>query len=270
MAIQKYSKDDADKCYASIFDPKNAVITLAGNISTERVTTACGKIYKSIAGKKNDFKDVRQKTELNNYGKVIHAELDNPQTTILFALPGTLRTSADRFATGLANVFFGAGGFISRLPKRLRDRDGLVYRIDSSIVDKDLQSYVSVIAKTRPENTADVIKAVKEECRILFEKGLTQEELSTCKTYIYAAVDLVSNADKVRFVSNCRAANVPLEGVNGYLRGYFDLTLDDVNTAIKKVFDPNKVVSISCGKSNQESTSEKRNEAKKENEEEKK
>jgi zinc protease len=227
-------------------------------------------MHKSIAGKKNDFKDEQQETDLKNYGKIVHVELDNPQSTILIALPGISRASDKKFAVRLANLVFGGCGFSSRLLKRLRDVDGLVYRIHTAIVDKDLQSYVNVSAKTRPENTANAIKAIKEECKTLLEKGVNQNELDAVKTYVYATGDLVSNADKVQFVSRCRTDNVPLEDVNGYLGGFFNPTLDDVNTALKEVFDPEKMVIAGCGKSGREEVPIKPNDKKKINEEEKK
>jgi predicted Zn-dependent peptidase len=269
-AIQKYSKSDADKCYASIFNPKNAIITFTGNIDSMLVTAACEKLYKATVNKNNDFKDGQQRTDLKNYGKVAHVELDNPQATILIALNGISRTSANRFASKLANIGFGGCGFSSRLQKRLRDKDGLVYRINTGIVDRDLQSYVVVTAKTRPENVTKAIKAIKEECREFFENGLTQKELDAFKTYICADGDLVSNADKALFANQCRVDNVPLKDINSYLQNYFDLKLEEVNTAIKAIFNPNKSIVVSCGKSNQKSSPVKCDEEEKGDEEEKK
>ncbi|MDR1288981.1 MAG: insulinase family protein [Holosporales bacterium] len=270
-AIKKYSKDDADKCYASIFNPKNAVITIAGNIDPERVTNICGKIYNSIAGKKNDFKDGQQRTDLKNYGKVAHVELDNAQATVLVAFPGVLRTDPNRFAARLANTGVGGCSFVSRLVKRLRDVDGLVYRTGSQIVNNDLQSYVVVNADTRPENISNAIRAIKDVCKELCAKGFTQEELDELKTFVYANGDLISNAEKVSFVSSCRIDGTPLNEVNSYSQNYFNLKLEDVNAAIRLIFDPDKSVTVSCGvAANREEVPVKPNDSGKVNEEEKK
>ncbi|MDR1476059.1 MAG: insulinase family protein [Holosporales bacterium] len=246
-AVQKYTKADADKCYASIFDSKNALIVLVGNIDTTRIIDAFNKIYESTTNKTNDFKDGQQQTELLNYGTVAHVELDNPQSSVVIAFPGILKNSAEKFAAKMANIALGGCGFSSRLQKSLRDVDGLVYRINSSINDGDLQSVACISAKMRPENVEKAIELVKEVCQKFYDKGLTQEELDAFKIYVYANNDLPSNGDKLEFVSTCRSNSVLVNEVNGYYGHYYKLSLNEVNTTLKKVFDPAKVVVVSCG-----------------------
>ena len=247
--LPTYTKDDIDNCYKKLFNPKNAIITAAGNIDEKQLVAGLDKIYKSISHRSNNFKDVVQKTELNEPGKSVHVELDNPQSSIRFALPGVLKNDPERFAVRLADIAFGVSGFNSRLLKNIRDENGLVYRISSSINNDDMISYIRGVADTRPENVEKVIEKVKSECQKFYEKGISKEELKLFKTYIFAENVLGTTPETLAFVESCRENGVSFENINGYLSNYFNLTVEEVNNAIKKVFDPKKLIFVDCGKS---------------------
>lgn len=246
--LPTYTKEDIDSCYKKLFVPMDAVITAGGNIDEKHLISGLDKIYKSLSHKSNDFKPVIQKTEINEVGKVAHIELDNPQSSVVFALPGVLKNDPERFAVRLANIAFGISGFNSRLVKNVRDDNGLVYRISSFINDSDLSSYIRGVADTRPENVSKVIEKIKSECQKFYEKGISKEELKLFKTYIFAGHVLGTTAETLAFIDSCREDGIALENVSNYLNNYFSLTLSDVNNAIKKVFDPKKLIFVDCGK----------------------
>jgi zinc protease len=248
-AIQKYTKADADRCYASIFSPADALITFVGNVNGEKVKQAFERIYKAIANKKNKFIDGQQRIDLGDVeGEVASVNLDTPQSSVLIELPGVSRTSREKFFIKLANIVLGANGVSSRLCKAIREKDGLVYSVSSKVISADLQACVLIEADTRPENVDKVIAAVKTEIKEMHKNGLTQDELTLAKTIIFTKNALPSSEDKKNFVSRCRLDGVKIEEVNSYQKHYFDCTLDEVNVAIKKVFDSSRAVVTSCGK----------------------
>ena len=113
----------------------------------------------------------------------------------------------------------------------------------------DLQSIITGSADTRPENVAKVIALVKEEIKKLADKGITQEELDRFKICKFAQTVFDTNGTTLAFVSSLRTVGIKSEGVNTYLRdSYQSLTLDEVNIAIKKVYDPDKILFVTCGK----------------------
>ena len=247
--VPLYTKQDCDMCYASIFSSKDAVITVAGNVTKEEVAENFDSLLKAISFKKNDFKEVSQRAGIQHQDKVVHVEIDNPHATVLFALPGFLRTTPERFAMRFANIAFGGCPFLARLFKAVRDKNGLVYGVYSNPDELDMQSYIFGAAATRPENIDSVITKIKEECAKFFEKGITKEELESFKTYIYASNVLDDTESVVNFVFNRRDDNIKLENINSYLNNYYNLTLEDVNKSIKKIFDPKNLIFITSGKS---------------------
>ncbi|MDR0744676.1 MAG: insulinase family protein [Holosporales bacterium] len=248
-AVSNYTKADIDKAYSIIFNPNDAEITIAGSIDEKTLIDNFNKIHKSISQKQHQFADGSQKADLSKKGAHEHVELNNPQSTVVFALPGILRTAPEKFALRLAVTAFGVPGFNSRLLKNVRDKRGLVYRINARPKDLDLQNCILGTADARPQNIKKVIKAIKEECKEFFEKGITKEELDLFKLHTFANNVLDTTEAILHFVCMCRFDGMKVENINKYLNNFYKLDVEEINAAIKKVFNPDNLVIVDCGKS---------------------
>ena len=271
--VQQYnSKYIIEYCYNKIFNPENAVITVVGNIKDNKeqykesnndylfesdIINGFNKLHDSLLtkinkyNKNNPFDSGQQMTELEkcetNYE---HVRLDNPQSVVAFALPGVARSDNDKIAIRAANNIFGRGGLGSRLFKTVRDQKGLVYYISTRILDMDLQSVLVGLAATRPDNVQKVIDEVKNQVTILNNNGISEEELKDFKVNRYAGHIFATSMSLLNFIVGLRNDGVKIKDINDYLYKYLNLTISDVNRALKKVFDPNKIVFVSCGMTN--------------------
>ncbi len=248
-AIPTYTRNDVIKCYKTLFDPRNAEITVVGNISIELLTTELNKVFASIKNRHNDFKGGEQKTALKTeQSKYEHVELDNPNTTICFALPGVTLTDEDRFAIYTANRIWGNNGLTSRLFRDIRETQHLVYGIRTSIDINDLQVYLYGWAKTSPQYIQAVIAGIVKQLQDLHDKGITEKELSDDKVGIVSSYVLDCPAAILSYVVGRRSQGATISTINEHFEKYSKLTIEDVNKALKKVFDPSKIVVVSCGK----------------------
>ena len=247
-SIKKYTKVDIKNCYRKLFDPGNAVITVVNNLHFDHLTTGINKIYDAIKDKKNDFQSGTQTTTLEKSEKVAHMELDNPQSTVLFALPGVLRNDKDKIAIRAASQIFGGGNFDTRLIKSVRVKKGLVYFIYNTFSNNDLQSVLIGTAKTQPENTSKVIEEVKAQCKQLYNDGITEEEFNEFKISKISSHVFKDTGEVLNFVVSRRNDGIELNKINDLLDEYLSLNLDDINRALKKVYNPDNLVFVSCGK----------------------
>ena len=246
-SIQKYTRQDLIDCYKKLFNSDDAIITATGDFSPDKFVEYINKIYDAIKDRKTEFKSGKQINTINSNDKCEYVELENPQAVVMFALPGVLKDDKDKIAIRAASKMFGGGGFNARLMKSVRVEKGLVYGIYNSLVNNDLQAYLKGTARTRPENVKDVINEIKLQCKKLYEKGFTDEELKEFKTKT-ASQYVFSNAHEiVAFVASQREDGVKLEDINKYLDKYLGLTLEDINKALKKIYDPSKLVFVSVG-----------------------
>lgn len=249
-ALPDYKREDVLKCYNQLFAMKNAEVTIVSNLSADEINNGFDKIFQILKSKKNGFEDIDNKYDINIKPGKTHVELDNPQSSVLFILPGVDKKSKDYFAVSIANSIFGEVGLISRLAKSVRDNNGLVYRIQSNINCLDGCSYILGNADTRPENVENVIQKVKAEYKRFYEEGITEKEFEMAKTRKFSQNIFDSNSSILGFILRIRDLGLDdINKVNGYLNNYQNLTVQDINAVIKKVFNPENLLFIDCGKS---------------------
>lgn len=249
-SLPNYNREDVLKCYNQLFTRKNAEITIVSNLTDTEIQKGFSKILNSLNVKKNNFHKIESQNSFNIRPGLNHVELDNPQSSVFFVLPGINKNSKDYFAASIANSIFGEVGLISRLSKSVRDKSGLVYRIQSNLNSFDLCSYVLGNSDTRPENVNNVIKMIKNECKKIYEKGITQEELDSAKAKKFSQNIFDSNSSILNFILRIRNMKiVKIKEVNTILDNYKNLSLDDINKIIKKIFNSENLMFVDCGKS---------------------
>jgi len=87
----------------------------------------------------------------------------------------------------MANYLFGGGGLTSRLPDRVRNREGLSYSVGSSFtapVEGDAALF-SVSAIANPTNTPKVEASFVDELTRTLRDGFTAAELASAKKAIH-------------------------------------------------------------------------------------
>jgi zinc protease len=249
--IPTYTRDDVVKCYSSVFIPADAEITVVSSMSDDQIIGIFDRIHTAIKNRKNDFKDAgEQETELNSPGATEHVELDNPQTAIIFALPGVQRKSPKIYAAIAATEIFGRPGTIlSRLAECVREK-GFVYRIKASLFSSGgLHSVTVGRCDTRPENVQEVVTLIRSECEKMKSNGVTREELNRFKHWKFASCILNSSAEMLEFVGSVRTYGIGVEEVNTFLHSFANLTVEEVNAAAKEIFQPEKMIVVDCGQS---------------------
>lgn len=245
------TKANIDTIYKSLFNPKDLEITIVSSLDQEKLKANFSKLIFTLQKTKTakEFKKVNQRTTFAKRGCHEHVELDNPQSCVLFALPGVLWRSPEIHAAMIATAVFGSTGMVSRLATVARDKAGLVYGIFAGMLNFDMQSYIDGRAATRPENVREMIETVKEECKKLRDGGITRDELELFKVRIFADGTYDGNRSILEFVAGLRNQGIPIDGINTYFDNFKRLTVKDVNAVIKKLFDPESIIFVDCGKS---------------------
>ncbi|MDR1652832.1 MAG: insulinase family protein [Prevotellaceae bacterium] len=246
--IDKYTRNDVIKAYNTLFDPRNAYVIVAGNISEEEVTLAFEKLFATLKmHKSNAFDKVEQKTEMLKHGEIVHINHDIPQTIVRFSHPGVKNDSEDWFAATVVALALG-DGMKSRLFIELREKHSLVYDVVAGMAESDMLCLIEGTAGTDPQNVDELITRIKNVFRELADKGVTQEELDFKKNLIAESENLSSAPKVVSFLSVCRHRKVPLSKVNGYRRNFYNLKLEDVNSVARRLLDPNKLTFVAIGR----------------------
>lgn len=157
----------------------------------------------------------------------------------------------DFAALELGVFILGSGSLSSRLGDRVRQQEGLSYGIASRISAraKDTRVDFMVYAITNPAMKDRLMRVIREELDLILEKGITENELAEAKiAYL--------QANRVRRSSDGALVGELLSTMfnERTMKYYADLeanisaaTVEDVNAALRKYLDPERLVIAVAG-----------------------
>ncbi|MBF6598372.1 MAG: insulinase family protein [Fermentimonas sp.] len=87
----------------------------------------------------------------------------------------------DRYAVYLLNSILGGGSLNSRLSRSLREKNGLVYNIESNISLYSDTGFYSIYFACDPKNRDKCLKLIKKEIKGIMDKELTPMQLTVAK-----------------------------------------------------------------------------------------
>ena len=172
-----------------------------------------------------------------------------PQTSLLSILPGPKRDDPDFWSVLVLNQVFGGGTFTSRLKMDLRETRGMVYSTGSSLSIGGLRPLWSASAAFAPHRSGEAVTAITDQWRSLREGGITQAELDSARDYLLGALalSLDSTPAMADFIAGLQQDNLPATYFTDREAALRALTLDQVNAAVKRWVDPEKLVTIIAG-----------------------
>jgi zinc protease len=175
--------------------------------------------------------------------------MDVPQPTVIFGMPGFLRTDRDFIPGYVANYIVGGGGFSSRLTDQVREQRGLTYDISTSLNDYRRAGVVIGEVATKRGSVRQTIDVIRATLRDFVANGPTDKELADAKTYLTGSFPLAfsSNVDIAAQLSTFQRSGLPVS----YLKKRNDLmnavTIDDVKRAAQRLFNPDAMTVVVAG-----------------------
>lgn len=151
----------------------------------------------------------------------------------------------------IANQILGSSGLASRLGNRVRQKEGLSYSVRSSLSSShlDRRAELGVYAISNPGNMKKVVKAIGEELQLLLDKGITAAELEEAKQGYLQRQALSRNSDNglISVLSSTLDADRTMAFYTERENAIKALTVDTVQAALKKHFQPERLVIVTAG-----------------------
>lgn len=162
------------------------------------------------------------------------------------------RNSPDYPAFVIANEMLGSGGFLtSRIPTRLREKEGISYGAGSYISvpsDNTVASW-GWYAFFNPTKKDAVNKALKEEVNKAVKEGFTEEELkSNLNSWLTSRkTSLGSENTLMGLVNSQLQYGIPLEDYDALEAKASALKVNQVNDVLRKYISEDKLTSVFAG-----------------------
>lgn len=183
-------------------------------------------------------------------GKTKVIEMNDPQSVIVFGVPGVKRHDPDFYAAYVLNKALGGGGLNTRLFQQVRKKRGLAYSVSTELDPYDHTGVLVGSAGTRDARAGDTLKVIRQVFANVRKNGITATELSDAKAYLTGSfpLRLDSNTSTAQVMLAMELENLSIDYLakrNGYIDA---VTAADVQRVARRLLDPAKLLVVVAGK----------------------
>ncbi|MEX2145930.1 MAG: pitrilysin family protein [Candidatus Rokuibacteriota bacterium] len=183
--VNGFSRETIAAHFAEEYVPPRIVIAVAGNVTHEQVVDLFGRGFNGFSQPAAVRRD--EPAAITPSVNIVHKTLE--QVHLVMGFPGLRYAAPERYALFLLNDIIG-GSMSSRLFQEVRERQGLVYSIGSSVQSYCDTGVLSIYAATEAQSFSKVLKSTLKELRDLKKSGVTEEELRRAKDHLKGSLML--------------------------------------------------------------------------------
>ena len=193
-SIQNMSRETVFNYYREKYQPKDLVVSVAGNIKHRQVVkmveTALSKdgfLNSNSAVKPVNRPDT--KTKVVGVGKVSLLYRKTEQAHLIYGVPGVARNDQRRFALSVLASALG-GGMSSRMFQEIREKRGLAYSVYAYPQQFAGSGVLTFYVGCKPQKAYEVAALISEILNDVAKNGLTSEEIARAKGSVSGALVL--------------------------------------------------------------------------------
>jgi len=239
--------------YETMVQGTDGELTIIGDFDMESAQPVVMEILKDWTTSDIVYERIPLIANNNTIGSLQYINTpDKAQATYFSAMTLPIRDDHEDFpALTLGNYILGGGSLASRLGIRVRQQEGLSYGVQSALqgspVDERATFYVYAICA--PDKADRVHEVIQEELAKLLKDGITEEELTQQKTGILEQRSLSRTSDGTLAASlaTLTFAGRTMEFTEEFENKLRSLTVDDVNAALRKHINPERLYTVLAG-----------------------
>lgn len=238
--VENAQLQDVKNFFFKHYRPQNAIMCIAGNITTERVKELSEKWFEPIDAGKPYVRNLVDEPLQTSPRKLI-LEKDVPVSVIYKAYPMAARRDANYYVADLITDVL-SGGQSARLHQRLVKELKVFSQIDcyhTGSVEKGLLVIDGKIAPGIKPEDADA--AIENELELLKAEKISETELEKVKTKIesmlaFEDLSLLNRANNLAFYELLGDASQ----MNTEIENYNKVTTEDIQEQAKEILQPNR------------------------------
>lgn len=242
-SIHNLTSSDLLDFYHQYFSPAQCILSIAGGFDTQILLDKCGQLFSQWnPPEKAKFQlppeAIKQQEKLEKTILLPGKE----QVHIYLGHLGITRNNPDFYALEVMDTILGSGpGFTSRIPARLRDKEGLAYTTFSSITSyANLFSgtFVAYIG-TDLKNKNKCINGFLEELENICTNEVSDEELTIAKSYLTGncVFNYETCSQMTSFMIQQEIFKLSPNYIEEYPQNIQTITIEDVSRVAKKYLD---------------------------------
>ena len=243
----KIGHEEIVEYYNKIFTPQNVVISVNGDVDSEKVINDFTKIFENKKGETFNYKNYAQIIGRMTSQKDCIKIMPETKTDWIFIAWQTtgVENKKDYAALQVMDSLLGSG-MSSRLFKNIRDQEGLAYQLGSSYVPNVLKGSFVVYIGTNPQSMEKAKSLLIKEVFRLKKEFVTSKELKEAKDKLIGnyIISLETNLEKASSLGWYEVSGRGYAYTDEYIKLINSVTESDIIEAANKYFNDNYVLSI--------------------------
>lgn len=253
--IKNLTRETLLDFYHYYFAPNNTMIAIVGDIDKAEIKRKVAKAFANWSPKEFSFPPIPAITrQTAPVKKFVHK--DKEQINIYIGHLGIERSNPDYYALVVLDTILGSSpGFTSRIPRILRDEQGLAYSTYSNITSSagvDAGRFVAYIG-TSPENLVQATTGIMQEIRRITVESITEDELKDAIAYLTGSFvfHFETNAQIAGFLVEAEVFKLGFDHIRRYPKLIRAVTCEDVLRVAQKYIDPDNLTTVIVGPINE-------------------
>jgi zinc protease len=178
--------------------------------------------------------------------------MEKEQMTILLGHLGVTRNNPDYYALQVMDIILGCGpGFTSRIPRKLRDEQGLAYSTYSSMTHSSgiYPGIFLALISTSPENRQQALDGLLSEIKNVASHGVTPEELATAQDFLTGSFvfEFQSDQNVAQFLLATELFKLGEDYPEQYPQLIRDITCEDIKRVAQQYLDTVNYTTVIVG-----------------------
>lgn len=250
--VRTLTRADVEGFYRRYYVPGNTMLAIAGDIDKNEVKSMVeatfGK-WPAAAGFETP-QAPRPNRQTSPIERFVAASKE--QVNIIIGHLGIERKNPDYYDLLVMDTILGSSpGFTSRIPRILRDEQGLAYSTFSNITSSaglEPGRFIAYIG-TAPENLNRAISGLRGEIERIVEGGVTAEELETAKLYLTGSFvfHFQRNSQIAEFLLEAEIYGLGFDYIEKYPELIRAVSVESVNRVTRKYIDPRNLTTVVVG-----------------------
>lgn len=233
--VKSITRNDLINYKNSLYNSKNIVISIAGNVNKDDVLKLIKKYFTlAKTDKINKFKRIEE----NNLGPRLKINFKKTeQAHLAIGFHALSRLSPDRYAANMLNIILGAN-MSSRLFQEVREERGLAYEISSHNKNYDDTGAFIISAGVDIKKTNDALKVIFRELSKIKKEPVSKDELKRAKEFYKGQMlmALEDTASKMLWIGERVISRDKLMSITEILEIIDSMTIEDIRKVANMIF----------------------------------
>jgi len=247
-SVAAITRDDLVGLHQRFMQRKGLKLAVVGAIDATKLASLLDDVFGGLPERTTLTKIEAVTMQGLGTRKVI--DVDVPQSTIRFGLPGIGLHDPDHIPAMVLNHILGGGVCSARLFKEVREKRGLAYSVHSQLASFRHTASLIGGTSTKNERAAESLSVIEEEIRKLAADGPSAEELEKAQKYLIGSYDLrFDTSTKIAGqLAHLQAEGLPVTWLDERNRLVANVTLVDMARVGERLFKGKELVVAVAGR----------------------